>query len=224
MVRVLVVAAHPDDEALGCGGTMARHALEGHRVDVLFLADGVTSRIGANPVDELAQREACARISCKLLGAAEPVFLRLPDNRLDSLPLLDVVQAVEAEIARVKPTVIYTHHGGDLNIDHRTAHHAVMTACRPIPGSSVRAIYCFETPSSTEWASSATGPAFRPVRFVDISATAERKIQAISAYKQEVRAFPHIRSPEAIAALVRLRGATVGVEAAEAFVVEREIA
>lgn len=223
MARVLVVAAHPDDEALGCGGTIARHVAEGDIVSVLFLADGVTSRLGADEVAECAIREDSARKSCQVLGAQAPEFLRLPDNRLDSLPLLGIVHAVEQVIARVAPSVIYTHHGGDLNVDHRIAHQAVITACRPVPGNLVRAIYGFETPSSTEWASSASGPVFRPIRFVDITASVERKMQAVSAYEQEIRAFPHIRSHEAIAALVRLRGATVGVPAAEAFVVEREI-
>lgn len=223
MARVLVVAAHPDDEALGCGGTVARHAAAGDTVNVLFLADGVSSRPGADLDAEAPRREAAARRACAVLGAEAPDFLRLPDNRLDSVALLDVVQAVERVVARLAPSVIFTHHGGDLNVDHRVAHQAVMTACRPVPGGVVRAIYGFETPSSTEWASAASGPAFRPTRFIDIGATVERKMQAIAAYEQEMRAFPHTRSHEAIMALVRLRGATVGVAAAEAFMVEREI-
>ncbi|WNK01382.1 PIG-L deacetylase family protein [Thalassospiraceae bacterium LMO-JJ14] len=223
MARVLVVAAHPDDEVLGCGGAMARHAMEGDKVNVLFLADGVSSRLGDNFEAECTERENCARLASEILGAGPPEFLRLPDNAMDSLPLLKVVNLVEEVISRFVPSIIYTHHGGDLNIDHRIAHQAVITSCRPVPGSPVRAIYGFETLSSTEWASPASGTAFRPNRFVDITSTLELKTRALSAYKQEIQAFPHIRSHEALAALVRLRGATAGVGAAEAFAVEREI-
>ena len=147
----------------------------------------------------------------------------MPDNRLDTLPLLDVVRCVETAIEELAPSVLYTHHGGDLNVDHRVAHQAVLTACRPLPGTGVRAVYCFETVSSTEWASPGDGPGFRPTRFVDIAQTLERKRQALACYEAELRAFPHARSLEGVEALARPRGAGVGVEAAAAFEVIREI-
>ena len=223
-VRLLVVAAHPDDEVLGCGGTMARHALAGHAVHVLFLTDGVSSR-GAREdmTEEIERRAAAAARAAEILGAHPPRLLGLPDNRLDEMPLLELVKRVEEAVSELEPTYVYTHHGGDLNVDHRLAHQAVMTACRPRPENTVRAIYSFEVVSSTEWATPAIGPAFRPNRFADIGRHLEQKIQALEAYSDEIRDFPHARSKDAVLALARLRGASVGLYAAESFIVEREI-
>lgn len=214
MKTVLVVAAHPDDEVLGCGGTIANHSLEGDAVHILILADGETSRTSA-PSD--AKRNSAALKAAVALGAKPPKLLGLPDNRLDSQPLLDVIRHVEAYVSEISPQVIYTHHGSDLNVDHAVAHRAVLTACRPLPGSPVKAIYSFEVPSSTEWTSAALGPAFRPNYFVDISTAAKQKHAALDCYREELRPFPHPRSHEAIEALARWRGATCGLALAEAF-------
>lgn len=229
MSTVLVVAAHPDDEVLGCGGTLARHALAGDRVDVLILADGVTSRaagIGGNAQTEvkLSRRQQAAGAAAAALGIGAPRMLTFPDNRLDTVPLLDVVQAVEDCMANSRPDIIYTHHGGDLNIDHEVAHRAVVTACRPIPGSRVQAIYTFEVCSSTDWISRQQGAPFQPCRYVDIHLTLQHKLAALRCYDEEMRAFPHTRSYAALEALARVRGAQVGLEAAEAFGVVREVA
>ena len=219
-MTVLVIAAHPDDEALGCGGTMARHARQGEDVHVLFLAEGVTSREGAGEVESEARADA-ARDAAKALGAKPPRFASMPDNKLDTVPLLDVIKAVEAALADIAPDVVYTHHGGDLNVDHGIVHRAVLTACRPLPGCPVRAIYAFEVPSSTEWNDSAE--VFIPNRFVDISATIDAKMTALECYSGEMRPFPHPRSVQAIEALARWRGAAAGLEAAEAFHVIRRV-
>ena len=224
MKTVLVVAAHPDDEVLGCGGTIARHVAEGSAAHVLFLADGVSSRLGGGGKDELARRNAAASNAAKVLGLHPPRLFGGPDNALDGMPLIEIIRGIEAVIAEIKPDVVYTHHAGDLNVDHRIACQAVLTACRPQPGFCVRAIYAFEVPSSTEWAASSTGPSFTPQRFVDVTATLDKKRQALAAYQEEMRPFPHARSAEAVDALMRYRGASVGVAAAEAFVVLREIA
>lgn len=217
---VLVIAAHPDDEVLGCGGTMARAAAEGAAVHVLFLADGVSARGGgtADVAAALARRREAAVAAAAALGARPPAFGDFPDNRLDGVPLIEIVQRVEEAIARIHPATVITHHGGDLNIDHRLVHQAVVTACRPLPGSSVRALWCFETVSSTEWASAAIGDAFRPTLYVDIAAFLEAKLRALDCYGEEMRAFPHARSREAVEALARLRGASAGRGAAESFV------
>lgn len=219
--RVLVIAAHPDDEVLACGGTLARHAAEGDAVLVLFLADGETSR---GPVEAamLSERQCMAAECSAILGLEPPRFLGLPDQRLDTVALLDVVWQVERVMAEWRPTVVYTHHGNDLNVDHRIAHQVALTACRPLPGSTVRAVYAFETVSSTEWGLPA-GPAFRPTRFVDIRAQIAVKAKAVAAYAAEMRPFPHARSHEAVGGLARQRGAQVGLFAAEAFEVLREI-
>ena len=150
------------------------------------------------------------------------VYLGLPDNRLDSLPLLHVVQPLEAIIREMSPEIIYTHHYGDLNVDHRVAHQAVMTACRPLPGAGVKEIYAFEVLSSTEWATPGCHP-FLPNHFVDISEHLATKLQALAVYREEMRDPPHSRSIDNLNYLARLRGHTVGVVAAEAFMTLRTL-
>ncbi|HUE91249.1 PIG-L family deacetylase [Pseudomonas sp.] len=218
---VLVVAAHADDEALGCGGTLARHVAEGDRVHVLFLADGVTARVD---VDRQAQqrRQRATEQACAELGVTELSFLGLPDNRLDSLPLLEVVQPLEALLARLKPQLIYTHHMGDLNVDHQVAHQAVLIASRPLPGQSVREILTFEVMSSSEWSNPGYLP-FLPNHFVDISAQLLAKLAALDCYAEEMRPAPHSRSRQHLAALALHRGHSVGVAAAEAFMLVRRL-
>lgn len=219
--RVLVVAAHTDDEALGCGGTIARHVAEGDTVYAVFLADGVSSRVGADQVDltRRMQTAECARV---ILGITENFYLGLPDNRMDSIPLIDVVQQLERIIDKLKPRIVYTHHHGDLNIDHRITHQAVMTACRPLPGSSVGVIYSFEVMSSTEWATPTLDP-FLPNHYVEVSDYLKTKLEAIKAYQFEIRTEPHSRSIEHLEFLARHRGHAVGVMAAEAFINVRTI-
>lgn len=216
---VLVVAAHADDEALGCGGTIARHVEAGDRVDVVFVADGVSSRPGSGD-DDLARRLQATERAQQILGITKSRFLGLPDNRLDSVPLLDIVQSLEAVIAELKPSIVYTHHVGDLNVDHRVTHQAVMTACRPLPSATVREILAFEVLSSTDWGSSGGDP-FIPNYFVDVSSMMSLKLRALEAYSMEMREPPHSRSIVHVAGLAQHRGHCVGVDAAEAFMVIR---
>jgi LmbE family N-acetylglucosaminyl deacetylase len=201
-MTILVVVAHPDDEVLGAGGTLARHAAQGEDIHIVFLADGV----GARGADKAAaeRRALAAGRAAQLLGARQPQFLGFPDQLLDTIPLLEVVKAIESVVDGVRPDVIYTHHRGDLNIDHSICHRAVMTASRPLPGSSVRQIYTMEVVSSTEWS---LDDGFTPTRFVDIAGTLATKRRAY----------------EAVDALARCRGASVGVAAAEAFMIARYI-
>ena len=218
---ILAIVAHPDDEALGAGGTLARHAAKGDAVHILFLADGVGAR--GNDKAAAERRVKAARLAASALGARGPEFLGLPDNRLDRLDLLDIVQPIENVIRKIAPQTIYTHHAGDLNVDHEHCHRAVLTACRPLPGSPVRRIYAMEVASSTEWSSPNLGNAFMPTHFVDISDTLQAKRRALEAYGEEMRPFPHARSYEAVDALAAWRGASAGLRAAEAFMVVREI-
>jgi len=220
--RVLCVCAHPDDEALGCGGTLARLAAEGAEVHLLFMADGVNARSGA-PASALEKRRAMALQAAEVLGARAPTFLDFPDNRMDGVELLDVVSEIERCAASLAPDVVFTHFTGDLNVDHRICAQAVLTAFRPLPGGAVRAIYGFEVPSSTEWAFGAAGSSFSPHAFFDISDHLAVKLAALDAYAKEMRPFPHPRSREAVEALARWRGATMGVAAAEAFSLLRSI-
>ena len=135
----------------------------------------------------------------------------------------NIVKIIEGIVAELAPEVIYTHHGGDLNIDHRIVHRAILTATRPMRGQSVREIYAFEVPSSTEWAFQRFEQVFRPNVFIDISGTLDIKIQAFAHYDSESRAFPHPRSPEALIAIARRWGSVAGCEAAEAFELIRAI-
>jgi LmbE family N-acetylglucosaminyl deacetylase len=219
--NVLVIAAHADDEALGCGGTIARHVAEGDTVHLALMADGVGSRSGADDVS-LVRRAEAARQAHGILGITEIHFLGLPDNAMDSLPLLHIVQGLEPIIRQLSPSIIYTHHHGDLNIDHRITQQAVMTACRPQPGHAVKEIYGFEVMSSTEWASPQFAP-FVPNLFVDVTDYLPTKQRALAAYAEELRPVPHSRSMEHLEALARHRGYCMGLDAAEAFVVYRLI-
>lgn len=220
---VLIVAAHPDDEVLGCGGTMARLAADGCDVHVAFLADGIGSRDSEHPVDKekLQQRRVAARKAAEILGVASVSFDDLPDNRLDTVPLLELVQRVELLVSQHQPNTVFTHFSGDLNVDHRQVYRAVVTACRPQTGHPVHELLCFEVASSTEWQPPGHGKSFNPNLFINIGDTLERKLAALDAYASEMRAWPHPRSQRALESLARWRGATVGCEAAEAFVLER---
>lgn len=218
---ILVVAAHPDDEVLGCGGTIARHVSNGDKVFIVFMADGVTSRsVSSQTCDE---RHTAAIEAGKVLGAETPISLGFPDNKMDSLALLDIVQALEPIINKTKPSIIYTHHYGDLNIDHVITQRVVMTACRPLPDQSVKSIYGFEVLSSTEWASPDQNTPFVPVHYVSIDGLLEKKLNAISCYAKEMKPAPHARSVEAVKSLAFLRGSQVGIKYAEAFTVLRQI-
>lgn len=199
MNNVLVIAAHPDDEVLGCGGTIARHVEQGDNVSVVILAEGLTSRDERRDCqkrrDALEELKSAAAKANQLLGVQSLVLEALPDNRMDSCDLLDIVKQVELHIERVRPAIVYTHFYGDLNIDHRLAFQAVMTACRPAAASCPARLLCFEVPSSTEW-QLASHNVFQPNWFVDISRTLERKMAALEAYATEMKPWPHPRSPE----------------------------
>jgi LmbE family N-acetylglucosaminyl deacetylase len=220
---VLVVAAHPDDEVLGCGGTIANFTAAGRSVHVLLLADGENSRETVDGSKAVAARNAAGKKACRILGCTSVEFLALPDNRMDGLMLLDVVKEIEARIRTHAPSTLLTHHCGDVNVDHRVVHQAVIVACRPVPGHKFRELLFFEVPSSTEWRPPGSGDDFVPNYFVDISSTLDRKILALDVYTSELRTFPHPRSHQAIEALARWRGASVGVAAAEAFMLGRMI-
>lgn len=223
---ILIVAAHPDDEVLGCGGTIARLAAEGCSVHVAILGEGMTSRFERREQADstaLAGLRARSEQVAQRLGAASVTCHGLPDNRFDTVALLDVVKLIEHQIAELRPAVVYTQHGGDLNIDHEITFRAALTATRPVANQPVREVLAYEVASSTEWAFQQFQPAFVPNMFVDITDTLERKVAAMQAYESETRAFPHPRSPEALRAAALRWGSVAGVRAAEAFALIRSI-
>jgi len=222
---ILVLAAHPDDEVLGCGGTLAKLAAQGATVHVSFMADGVFSRPDDLSVQQehLKARRRAARKAAKILGVKSVSFGDFPDNRMDVVAVLDITKRIESLIDKHKPDTVFTHHCGDVNIDHRRTHDAVVTACRPQIGHPVRTLLCCEVPSSTEWQLPGSASVFAPNWFIDISDELECKLEALDAYSSELRNWPHPRSREAVEHLARWRGATVGVHAAEAFVLGRQL-
>ena len=226
-MKSLIIAAHPDDEVLGCGGSMAKWSNEEADVNVLIMAEGATSRDSnrnrENRKNDLSHLAKSAKDASRVLGVESVKLLEYPDNRMDSIDLLDVIKTIENYIEKIKPDVVVTHHSGDLNIDHQIVHKAVMTACRPQPESTVKRILSFEVPSSTEWQSTTINNSFIPNWFEDISDTLNLKLKALEAYKSEMREWPHARSINAVEHLAKWRGATVGFEAAEAFMLIREV-
>lgn len=225
-VNVLAVVAHPDDEVLGCGGTLARHARQGDECRVLFLGQGAFSRKSPGESSADAEKEVLTKAAEKaasVLGVTSIHFEDYPDNRMDSVDLLDVIKKVEGWISRYEPALVYTHSPVDLNIDHVIAARAVVTATRPLVGCPVQSVYGFETPSSTEWSFARAGDVFKPDTFVDIHETLDQKLAVMEAYVSEIRDFPHPRSLKGIASLARWRGSQCGLKAAEGFSTFRRI-
>lgn len=220
--QVLVIAAHPDDETYGMGGTIAHHVRRGDRVTVLILTDGVTARHSIT-----APQQAAARQACRALGVEDVRFGGLPDQRLDGMALLEIIRPISALVNELRPQIVYTHHRGDANQDHRAIFAATLVAVRPFGGNPVEQVLCYEVGSSTEWGAPFTEAAFLPTVFVDIDATLEAKLAAVEAYREtfesEVKPFPHPRSPEAVRIYAQQRGVSVGMRTAEAFVLVRQL-
>ncbi len=219
---VLVVCAHPDDETYGVGATIQRHVQLGAVVSVLFLTDGVGARHAA-----VAQQKEAARRACATLGVDDVRFADKPDQRLDALPLLDLILPISEAVKELRPEIVYTHHRGDANQDHRAVFAATLVAVRPFGDNPVNEVLSYEVASSTEWAAPVGDWAFLPNVFVDISETLDGKLAAVEAYRDtaapEVKPFPHPRSPEAVRIYAQNRGVSVGMEAAEAFVLVRRL-
>ena len=222
---VFVFAAHPDDEVIGCGGTIAKLTQLGFKVYVTFFSDGESSRSKKKNIKKLIlQRKKAAIKSSKILGIKEIFFHKFPDNQLDKIPILEIIKLIENYIKKYKPEMIFTHFNDDLNIDHQIISKATITACRPQNKNPVKKLFFFEVPSSTEWQiKNKKNKIFNPNWFEDISKTKEKKIKALKVYKSELRTWPHPRSIKGITSLMQWRGSTSGFEAAEAFMLGRSI-
>jgi len=222
--KLLVVCAHPDDEVLGCGGTVAKLVKEGYEAHVLILGEGITSRDETrirgkrkNNIQELKRQALKAN---KIIGVKNIVTCDYPDNRFDRVDLLDIVKTIEKVKNKVKPHIVFTHYGRDLNIDHRMVYQAVLTATRPSCKESVKGIYSFEIVSSTEWNYPLS---FSPDMFFDISETLDVKLNALKEYHREITYDGSLRSLKGIELSAQYWGASVGLKYAEAFKVVRII-
>jgi len=227
--KILVVVAHPDDELLGLGATMNK-LIHDHNcnIRVVILGEGLTSRSDKRDADkwseELNVHRQNIKVALKAIGFNSVGIYNFPDNRFDSIDLLDIIKIVEKEKNEFQPEIIFTHHGGDLNIDHKRSFEAVITATRPLEKETVKAIISFETPSGTEWMASSDPNKFVPNLFVSVSEeNLNAKIKGMESYKYEKRKFPHPRSPEALKIIANRWGIMNGCEFAEAFCIIRNI-
>ena len=225
--KILIVAAHPDDEVLGCGGTILKHVADGDSVHIVIMAEGITSRDSVRDIVKntslLEKLHSQSYMVAKRLGAQSLTMFRFPDNRMDSVNLLDIIKKIEQVVDNVKPDVIYTHHGGDINIDHQITNKTVITASRALPGKSVKQILFFETLSSTDYQLIDRNNIFVPNWFVDIENEINNKIEILKIYDSEMREYPHSRSYEGVKLLAQYRGLAVGHKYIEAFSIGRNI-
>lgn len=219
-MNVLIIATHPDDEVLGCGGVMARHAEMGHTVHVAVITRGIP---GMFPEEVLKKTRRELQAAHNILGVADITFLDFPAPELDTVPGHEVADAIHQVIRKTGSQIVYTPHRGDIHGDHQATYWATLVASRPINDCPVRRLLSYETLSETEWGAPVGDQAFIPTVFVDISTTLERKLEAMACYRSQLKQPPHSRSLRALEALARLRGATIGLDAAEAFMLIREI-
>jgi len=221
--NILVVASHPDDEVLGCGGTLHNLKKKGAKISGLFLSDGESSRKHPRIKQFILDRKRQAIKAGKIIGINRLIFGDFPDNSMDSVPLLKIIQFIEKQIKIIKPDVIFTHFESDLNVDHQITSKAVITACRPTKDQTVKSILFFEVLSSSEWNISIKNKSFKPNYFVDITKSIKFKLKALKHYKREMRKWPHPRSLEGVKLLSKTRGSTVGLSNAEAFILGRHV-
>jgi N-acetylglucosamine malate deacetylase 1 len=220
--RVLCIVAHPDDETLGVGATLALHAEAGSEVTVVIMSEGEDEKLESTP--RCATRRECALQAADAMGVSRVEFHDFPDQRLDAVPFIELIKTIESALDRHRPTVVYAHHGGDANTDHQVVFKAVYAACRPMTplGSVVQRFLTFETPSSTDQAPQVADYVFNPTTFVDVEPVWDKKLKALACYPSEMIGGKHPRSFDYIEALARVRGGHSGYLLAEAFVSVRE--
>ncbi len=235
-MRILVVAAHPDDEVLGMGGTIKKFVKNDHDLKIVIMSTGIFARRSKNYQNstkyelsndaklsmekEMNQLRNNTKKAGKILGVSNIEFVDFPDNEMDTISNLQITKKIESIIQEFNPEIVYTHTQHDINVDHRMLYTATITATRPTPKCKVKQVITFEIPSSTEWH---FPPSFSPNIFVDISKELPSKIKALSSYKNELRKFPHPRSIEAIEIIAKRWGTVCGFSAAEAFCLVRKI-
>lgn len=222
--KILIIAAHPDDEVLGCFGTVAKFVKDGYEAYTLILGEGKTSRdeirVVENKKNEIEILNSEIHKANNIIGIKKVFIENFPDNRFDSVDLLDIIKVISKVKEEVKPDIIFTHYKNDLNIDHQITYNAVITATRPMKNESVKEIYSFEILSSTEWNYPLL---FSPDIFFSIDDTIDLKLQAMKEYESELCQYPHPRSLEGIALSAKYQGMRVGKTYVESFKVVRII-
>lgn len=221
-MRVLIIAAHPDDEVLGVGGTIARHVDKGDEVFILMVTEGSSTQY-KNQAGKIQQKKLELEKVKETLGITEVIYLDLPDMKLDTIPKADLNEQVAKAALNIKPEIVYTHFYGDINNDHQVVFEATMVAVRPIGDYSVRRVLAYNTPSSTEWSAQTSNNVFLPNVYVDITDYLPKKIEAMKQYQSELRSYPHPRSLESLNQVAKFWGKHIGVDAAEPFMLIREI-
>lgn len=211
---VLCVYAHPDDCVLACGGSIMKHTANGDTVAILVMSHG--SRTGTK--EDIARKTEMEKSAAAVLGVTDVTVIQFADQCMDTARRSDIIKVIETHIERLKPSIVYTHFYGDANLDHRIVSDAVNVACRPTPGHCVKTLLMGEVVSSTEW-----GGRFFPTWFVDISEFFSKKMDALECYKEEMMRVPHARSASNVLDVSSVRGASLGVMAAEAFVPRRHV-
>jgi N-acetylglucosamine malate deacetylase 1 len=219
-MNILVIATHPDDEVLGCGGAIARHVARGDRVEVAIVTRGAPELYSEDQVNALRKELHAAH---SILGVSVAHFLDFPAPKLDQVPQHELADSLAARIREYQPEAVYIPHRGDLHSDHRAVFQSALVACRPIGKPSIRRLLSYETLSETEWSAPIGEEAFLPNVFIDIADFLEKKKQAMAAYRSQLKEFPHPRSLQSVESLARLRGGTAGFRAAEAFQLIREL-
>lgn len=219
-MTVLVVASHPDDEVLGCGGVIARHANQGDSIHVLIVTRGIPELFPPDLVEK-GRDELCK--AHNVLGVSGVTFLDFPAPKLDMIACNDLADAIDKVIKKLQASVVYLPHRGDIHGDHQATYWAGLVATRPVNGCPVRRVLCYETLSETEWGSPNADQAFVPTVFVEITEYLDRKLDAMVCYKSQLKEPPHPRSLRSLEALARVRGGAIGVDAAEAFMLVRDI-
>lgn len=225
MKKVLVIAAHPDDEVLGMGGSIAKLVKEDNIVDVLIVTDGSSSQYrDSDHLAEIIEAKKTETRNCAdVLGVRDIYYGELPDMKLDTIPHIRINQVIEDVIDKVQPDTVFTHFWGDVNCDHQNVYKSTLVAVRPVMGQVVKELYCYRVPSSTEWTPNKTDTMFLPNVFVDIEQFAEKKYQAFACYSTELRDYPHPRSVQYLRESDKAAGLKVGLLAAEEFVLLRKL-
>ena len=224
--KILVVAAHPDDDVLGCGGTIAKAISLKSKIKILFLGEGVSARFGIGnenrkkSFDARKKRNIECKNSLKILGVNDYIFEERFCTQFDTYPLLNIVKSIENQISIFKPNLVFTHNPSEVNIDHRITHSAVEVATRPKKNSFIKGVYSFEIVCSGNWKFNKN---FSPTTYVDISKFMKRKLKSWEQYKNETKNFPFPRSREGLKVLAKYRGMQSYLKYAEAFKLEREL-